>query len=77
MSPAARARRLANEGLSLLANEPSDADTRASWVLRLESLGRLIDAGFPTKDMPSELTRVRERLAGFVGATERNRAPRG
>jgi MoxR-like ATPase len=71
MSPAARARRLANEGLSLLANEPSDADTRASWVLRLESLGRLIDAGFPTKDMPSELTRVRERLAGFVGATER------
>ncbi len=64
--PAARAARLVVEGDTLLSTRPTTADAVHAWRLRIEGVGREIDAGFAPNALPEDLARVRARLAAAL-----------
>jgi MoxR-like ATPase len=71
LGPLARAGRIASAGAEVLAARPSDGSGPRDlelWRLKLESLGREIDAGFSAEQMPEELRTLRERIVSELGA---------
>jgi MoxR-like ATPase len=61
--PAARAHRLLLAAEELLAYPPAEGDPDyPGWRLKLEGIGREIDAGFATEQLPEPLRTVREQL---------------
>lgn len=66
--PMARARRIVEEGRTVLSAKPDSEDAMAAWRLRLESVAREIDAGFTTDGAPEEVRQLRTELAGILAA---------
>ncbi len=66
MGPAARARRLIEDGEAVLGEKPSEPTDRAGWQLRAEAVLREIDAGFDPSALPAPLAELRARLAAEV-----------
>ncbi len=64
--PAARAARLVAEGEALLSTRPVTAEAVGAWLLRIEGVGREIDAGFAPSALPESLAHVRARLAAAL-----------
>lgn len=64
MGPLARAQRLAKAGEALLAEEPTseEPEARRRQRLKLEGVGREIDAAFVPDALPEELARLRPAL---------------
>lgn len=61
--PAARAHRLLAAAEELLAYPPAEGDPGLpGWRLKLEGIGREIDAGFAPEQLPEALRAVREQL---------------
>jgi MoxR-like ATPase len=69
LGPAARARRLVEDGEAALAARPAAADEMAGWRLRLEAVLREIDAGFDPAARPESLAQLRTRLVAEVEPT--------
>ncbi|HEX9402020.1 MAG TPA: AAA family ATPase [Anaeromyxobacter sp.] len=69
-APLARATRLARAGEEVFALRPGsgDAPALARWSLRLESVAREIDAGFPPEGLPPPLSALRARIVEALGA---------
>jgi len=65
-SPQVRAARLVRWAEELLGGAPPEIGEREIWSLKLESLGREIDAGFAEAHMPEELKAVRSRVASAL-----------
>jgi MoxR-like ATPase len=66
-SPQARAARLVRWAEELLELQPPSAEEREIWSLKVEALGREIDAGFAESTMPEDLKSVRTRVASALG----------
>jgi len=62
LGPAARATRIAQAAANLLETEPTDADERKRWQLRLEGVAREMDAAFDTESLPDDLASLRQRI---------------
>ena len=60
--PVARAQRILRAGSELLDAKPSSGDSLSSWKLRLEGIGREIDAGFVPEELPDDLRALRTRI---------------
>lgn len=60
----ARAQRLLQHGQELLANEPEGRPEE--WLLKVEALGREIEAGVPESAMPEPLKALRASLASLL-----------
>lgn len=67
-SPRARAARIVAWGGELLAHLPPDeSEERSGWLLRVEALGREIDAGFTEGALTDELRELRAKIAAAIG----------
>lgn len=65
--PAARAQRLVAAAEELLGQAPAADDPElAGWQLKLEGIGREIDAGFAPEQLPAELRAVREQIVALA-----------
>ncbi len=69
LGPAARAARIATAGRQVLATRPEDPQALSAWKLRLESVARELDAGFPPEGLPAELKTLREEIVSTVRPT--------
>jgi MoxR-like ATPase len=60
--PHARAQRILRAGSELFEAKPDGGDSLSGWKLRLEGIGREIDAGFVADDLPDDLRALRARI---------------
>jgi MoxR-like ATPase len=69
LGPRARAARIAEAARETLGARPEadDAEGLAAWRLRLEAIGREIDAGFSPDALPPDLVPVRAAVVAAVG----------
>jgi MoxR-like ATPase len=66
LGPLARAGKLVREGAALLAAEPESSADRPAYLLRIEGLGREIDAGFSGDTSPPDLRALRARIVTLL-----------
>ena len=57
-------------GRDALGARPANGDEQAfsAWSLRLEEVGRAIDAGFPSEALPDDLRALRDEIVAAVKA---------
>lgn len=69
-SPQARAERIMQQAQILLTEKPGQETELEHWRLRIEALGREIDAGFSEQALSDELKNVRGQLAAELPLNE-------
>ncbi|MCI0487183.1 MAG: AAA family ATPase, partial [Blastocatellia bacterium] len=69
LGPLARASRILAAGRQALSLQPQshEAETRESWLLKLEGIAREIDAGFTADQIPPDLAEIRSKIVEILG----------
>ncbi|MDP2345624.1 MAG: AAA family ATPase [Deltaproteobacteria bacterium] len=64
----ARGLRILRDGTAVIDAVPQEEDARVPWRLRIEGIGREIDATFASDALPPELAALRARVAAVLSA---------